>query len=226
MRFATILLSGGLDSTTLLFHAWKNLGYDRIYALSVHYGQRHNREIACATYQAQCVPIVAEHHTIDISFMGELLQSGTTLVTGGNEVPDLEELSDTQRSQPPTYVPNRNMMLLSMAAAYAESQDCRTLLYGAQAQDQYGYWDCTQTFVDRLNHVLSLNRATPIHVDAPFVNLSKGDCLRIGIELGIDYAQTWSCYRGKDKPCQTCPTCVERARAFEQIGQTDPLLHY
>jgi len=97
------------------------------------------------------------------------------------------------------------------------------VFYGAQAQDEYGYWDCTSEFVRRINHVLALNRATPVTVHAPFVMLKKAETVKLGIELGVDFSRTWSCYRGGEKPCGVCPTCVERANAFAAAGAPDPL---
>jgi 7-cyano-7-deazaguanine synthase len=138
-------------------------------------------------------------------------------------VPDLDAIRREQRDQPPTYVPNRNMVLLSLAAAYAETVGAETVFYGAQAQDEIGYWDCTLEFVERLNAVLSLNRGRKITVRAPFADMRKSDVLRLGLELGVDYARTWTCYRGAEKACGTCPSCVERSKAFETVGVPDPL---
>ncbi|MFO7976285.1 MAG: 7-cyano-7-deazaguanine synthase, partial [Candidatus Hydrogenedentota bacterium] len=154
---------------------------------------------------------------------GGLVKRGTSLVNGGSNVPDLAEVADADRGQPSTYVPNRNMMLLSIAAAYAEAHGAADVFYGAQAQDEYGYWDCTTEFVERLNRVLALNRRTAVIVHAPFVGMSKTESLRLGLELGVDYAHTWSCYRGGGKACGTCPTCIERLRAFREAGLPDPV---
>lgn len=220
---AVVLLSGGLDSTTLLHHvAQERGGGAAVFALSFNYGQRHSRELDCAEWQARAVG-VAEHRVIDISFMGPLVAAGTSLVAGGAEVPDLSALDESQLDQPPTYVPNRNMMLLSLAAAYAEARGVREVYYGAQAADDYGYWDCTAAFVERINAVLGLNRRDAVTIQAPFLDKSKADLLRMGMALGVDYGHTWSCYRGGESPCGACPTCVERAKAFAAVGERDPL---
>ena len=139
-------------------------------------------------------------------------------------VPDLAEIDSELLSQPPTYVPNRNMILLSLAAAYAESNDIQDIFYGAQAQDRYGYWDCTSAFLNQINGVLGLNRVSPIRVHAPFVDMPKSDVVKIGLEMGVDYAHTWTCYRGGGRPCGTCPSCTERIAAFEKAGAADPLM--
>tara|TARA_R110001592_G_scaffold48182_6_gene152025 strand:- start:76 stop:570 length:495 start_codon:yes stop_codon:yes gene_type:complete len=160
---------------------------------------------------------------MDITFMGALIQAGSALIEGGEEVPDLDALTTEELTQPPTYVPNRNMMLLSMAAAYAEAHGITDVYYGAQAQDEYGYWDCTRTFLERINNVLVLNRKAPVTVHAPFVAFSKGDTVKKGIALGVDFTQTWSCYRGREEACGTCPTCVERLNAFAANHTKDPI---
>ncbi len=219
---AVVLLSGGMDSTALLHRVVRDGGAHPVHALSFNYGQRHGRELACARWQAAAAG-VARHTVVDVSFFGPLVRSGTALVDGGQGVPDLADVPPDQRDQPPTYVPNRNMMLLSMAAAYAEAHGMADVYYGAQAQDEYGYWDCTATFVHRLNNVLALNRREPVTIRAPFAELSKAAALRIGLALGVDYSQTWSCYRGGGEACGTCPTCVERLKAFEEAGVRDPL---
>ncbi len=219
---AVVLLSGGMDSSCLLHYVAKRLQRAPIYALSFYYRQRHARELICAAFQAEQVG--AAHHEINLAVIGDLLKSGTALVENGAHVPDLADLTDQQRQQPPTYVPNRNMMLLAIAAAFAEANGATEVYYGAQALDEYGYWDCTTAFLERMNNVLALNRNKPVRVCAPFVTMSKADSLRLGIELGLDYAHTWSCYRGEESPCLTCPTCVERQNAFAAVGLPDPLV--
>ena len=219
---AVVLLSGGLDSSVLLHYVSQALQHSPVHTLSFNYGQRHHRELACAEYQSKAVGAIS-HQCIDISFMGQLLQAGSALVEGGADVPDLDSLSEAERTQPPTYVPNRNMMLLSMAAAYTETLELSHLYYGAQAQDEYGYWDCTTQFLERINAVLGLNRKHGVTVYAPFVTRSKAETLNVGLELGVDFAHTWSCYRGGETACGTCPTCVERINAFAACDTPDPL---
>ena len=222
LRPVVVLLSGGLDSSVLVHHVAKELHCPEIHALSFNYGQRHSRELACATAQAKSVT-AASHRVMDITFMGTLLQGGSALIDGGAAVPDLDTLTAEELTQPPTYVPNRNMMLLSMAAAYAEAHGVTDVYYGAQAQDEYGYWDCTTAFLERINAILSLNRKAPVTVHAPFVGFSKGETLKKGLDLHVDFTETWSCYRGGEKACGTCPTCVERLNAFAANKCSDPI---
>lgn len=215
---AVVLLSGGMDSTTLLHYVVKTLGVHAVYALSLVYGQKHARELEMAAWQARAAG-VTEHREVELGFMRDLLRGASALTDPDMAVPDLADLDAKQRMQPLTYVPNRNMMLLSLAVAWAEALGAGRVYYGAQAQDQYGYWDCTVDFIARINDVLALNRNTRIVVEAPFATLSKADVVRMGISLGVDYARTWSCYRGGEAPCGRCPTCVERERAFDAVNR-------
>ena len=223
MTSAVVLLSGGIDSSTLLHYVSRTLGIETIYALSFDYGQRHSRELQAAAAQATAVG-VHEHRSLDICGFGGLTAKGSVLTRPDADIPDLADILEPDREQPPTYVPNRNMVLLSLAAAYAEAHAVHDVYYGAQAQDEYGYWDCTTDFLERINTLLALNRKQLITIHAPFVSKSKADVVRIGLELGVNYAETWTCYSGGDQPCGRCPSCVERAQAFAHTGQSDPLL--
>jgi len=224
IKRALVLLSGGMDSTTLLHHVVRDLDYSGVLTLAYDYGQRHRRELECAAWQANAAG-AESHCVVDMSFAGEMLKGATTLVSEGAAVPDLDSLTAGQLDQPPTYVPNRNMMLLSIGASYAEGQGIEDVYYGAQAVDEYGYWDCTREFVERLNGVLALNRRDAVRIQAPFLDKKKDGILEIGKRLGVDYGHTWSCYRGGEKACGTCPTCRERLAAFEQAGMADPLAY-
>lgn len=221
---AVVLLSGGIDSSVLAHYTARRLGRAPVRALSFQYGQRHARELECARFQAQAAGMAA-HELIDLSFLGPMLQGGSALIDGGGGVPDLRDLPKAALDQPPTYVPNRNMMFLSIAAAYAEACGIHEVFYGAQAQDEYGYWDCTRAFLDRMNDVLALNRREPVRIHAPFIEKRKAETVRLGMELSVDFARTWSCYRGAARPCGTCPTCVERRNAFREAGGKDPLAY-
>lgn len=223
MHAAVVLLSGGLDSSALLRVAIKRECCSPVYALTMQYGQKHARELDCAVFQANSMA-VQEHRVLDISCYADLA-GGVSALTGADvQVPDLQDMPESEKDQPSTYVPNRNMILLSLAAAYAEAKNCCRVYYGAQQQDRYGYWDCTAEFVGRINALLALNRRNPVEVRAPFVGLRKSEVLRLGLELGLDPAQTWTCYRGGALPCNTCPSCVERRAAFQEVGRADPLL--
>jgi len=218
---AVVLLSGGIDSSTLLHYVRRRPDAAEVHALSFRYGQRHARELDMARWQAAAAG-VREHAEIDVSFLAGIVRDASSLVAEGAPVPDMKDLAENEREQPRTYVPNRNMVLLAVAAAYAEARGIRDIFYGAQRQDGFGYWDCSARFVDRLNRTLRLNRRTPVTVHAPFVAMSKGAVVKIGLAMGMDYGHTWTCYRGGRTPCGTCPSCVERSRAFAEAGADDP----
>lgn len=220
MKKALILLSGGVDSATLLAYVRKRMEVSDVIALSFVYGQKHSRELDCARWQAAQLG-ATEHRIIDISFFGDLVEGSSALTDGSIPVPELDAVQAEDRMQPLTYVPNRNMVFLSLAAAFAEAREIADVFYGAQAQDEYGYWDCSQDFVRRINDLFSLNRKGRIRIWAPFAALPKSAVVKIGLELGVDYSHTWTCYRGGDKPCGTCPSCVERRRAFKDAGGED-----
>lgn len=214
------IVSGGMDSVTLLHYVVKEKGRTPA-VLTFQYGQKHQKEVAFAQYHAQQLNC-PDHQILDLTPFTALFAK-SALVDEATAVPDiLDVMGDPQ---PVTYVPNRNMIFLSLAAAYAETMGATAVYYGAQRHDIYGYWDTTPTFLASINELFALNRKTPLRVEAPFVKYSKADLLRIGLDLGIDYAQTWSCYKGADKACGNCPTCAERLQAFAEVGIPDPLLY-
>ncbi len=224
MKNAVVLLSGGIDSSTLLHYVKNVLDVADVGALSFRYGQKHSCELNAAEWQANAVG-VTQFKCVDVSCFGELTHGGSALTDPKIEVPDLTALDRNQLDQPPTYVPNRNMMFLSLAAAWAETIGVQDVFYGAQAQDRYGYWDCTVDFAARINDVLALNRRLPVQVHSPLAEKSKKQVVELGAELGVDFAHTWSCYRGSDLACGRCPTCIERKEAFEAAGVDDPLCY-
>ncbi|MFW5997101.1 MAG: 7-cyano-7-deazaguanine synthase QueC [Lentisphaeria bacterium] len=222
MKSVTVLTSGGLDSTVLLYYVIRHLGIETVFALSFSYGQKHAEELESAVWQCCQLPEVREHRIIDIGDFGRLIKT-STLIVEGDKVPDLRDIDEAELAQPSTYVPNRNMIFLSIAAAFAESHNCEEIYYAAQAHDLYSYWDCTSRFVEKVNAVLALNRKHQIRVKAPFVDMPKSAVVKLGAELGVDFAKTWSCYRGGEFPCGECPTCCERKKAFREVNLKDPL---
>ena len=220
---AVVLLSGGMDSSALVHYVGRELGIGAVRAITFMYGQKHARELEMARLQARSAGVV-EHREADVPLLGELTASASALTDDVIRVPDLADLADGDRDQPSTYVPNRNMVLVALSAAWAESVGVADVYYAAQEQDEYGYWDCTTGFVRAMNEVLSLNRRRTVALHAPFVGMTKADVLKKGLELGVDYSHTWTCYRGGEAPCRTCPSCVERAAAFHRLGVQDPLI--
>jgi 7-cyano-7-deazaguanine synthase len=215
---AVAVVSGGMDSTTLLHYLVKRQGL-RPALLTYAYGQRHAREIDCARTQAEILGLTAPTLFNLTPFKAAFASSA--LVDAGKQIPQAADVEGDP--QPATYVPFRNLIFLTLAAAYAESHGASRVYYGAQRHDLYGYWDTTPDFLDRVNHVYALNRKSAIKIEAPFINYSKADILRLGFELGVDYGMTWSCYLGGKLACGVCPTCVERLNAFAEVGVADPL---
>lgn len=214
LKDGVIICSGGLDSTTLLYYL-HDKGV-KLKAVSFDYGQRHKVELDFAKYHTEKLQI--PHTIIDLKGIFSHIAYSSALL-GGMDVPTLEEVVGDP--QPITYVPFRNMLMLTVAAAIAENTEGEVVYYGAQKHDEYsGYWDTTQEFTSTLQAVFDLNRKVKIKVEAPFVELSKSDLAKMGTELGIDYTQTMTCYNGND--CGTCPTCKDRIRAFQRVGLTDP----
>ncbi len=214
------IVSGGLDSVTLLHYLVRRDGR-RPAVMTFHYGQKHAREVACARLQTAALDLDT-HLVLDLTPVAPLF-ARSALVAADRPIPDAAAVKGDP--QPATYVPNRNMLFLALAVAQAETLDVGRVYYGAQQHDLYGYWDTTPDFVDRLNAVYQLNRHRPVQILAPFVRQSKAELLRLGLELGVDYALTWSCYAGDDLACGRCPTCAERLSAFAAVGQSDPLAY-
>ncbi len=215
---AVAIVSGGMDSTTLLHYLVKKQGLQPA-LLTYAYGQRHAREIDCARAQAEALGL-APPTLFDLTPFKAAFAS-SALVDAGKQIPQAADVEGDP--QPATYVPFRNLIFLTLAAAYAESQGVSQVYYGAQRHDLYGYWDTTPDFLERVNDVYALNRKSAISIEAPFINYSKADILRLGFALGVDYGMTWSCYLGGSVACGTCPTCAERLKAFAEVGAADPL---
>ena len=215
---AVAIVSGGLDSVTLLHYLVKELGR-RPAVITFLYGQKHGREVACARTQTALLGL-DNHLVLDLNPLHPLFAT-SALVAEDVDIPSLDVMRGDP--QPATYVPNRNMIFLALAAAFAESCDVEEIFYGAQRHNMYGYWDTTADFLARLNRVYRLNRKSPVTIRAPFVDRSKTELLRLGLALDVDFADTWSCYEGGEAACGRCPTCAERLQAFSNLGLEDPL---
>ena len=217
---AVVLFSGGLDSTTALYLA-KNKGYE-VYALSFNYGQSHNREIKAATDVVEAVG-VEEHIIVETNMSA---WGGSSLTDGEVEIP---EGDDAKEEIPSTYVPARNMIFLSYAASYAEAVGAQHVFIGVSEVDYSGYVDCRQEFIDAMEN--AINKGTvcaveddnPIKIHAPFINMTKAEEIELGMELGVDYSLTWTCYRGGEIACGDCDSCVLRLKAFAEAGYQDPV---
>lgn len=211
---SVIIVSGGMDSVTLL-HDVHSQG-DEIYAITFDYGQRHKKEIGCAKWN--CDKLNIPHKIIPLSVLNEIAPSSLTRTD--TDVPEGEYDGENMKQ---TVVPNRNMVMLSLAASYAIGIGATKLYYGAHSGDHTIYPDCRPEFVAAMNKVLSLCDWHQIELVVPYLDGNKETILKRGYELGVDYAYTWTCYNGREKACGKCGSCDERLAAFKAIGQNDPL---
>ena len=222
-----VLSSGGVDSTTCLAMAVKEVGAENVLALSVYYGQKHDKEIQAAKKVAEYYGVRRMELDLSVIFAG----SNCSLLKQSTEDIPLEsyaqQIEETHGEKPvSTYVPFRNGLFLSSAASIALSHGCSKIMYGAHADDAAGaaYPDCSVDFVNAMNQAIYLGSGNQLTIEAPFVSLTKADVVKKGLELGVPYELTWSCYEGGEKPCGKCGTCIDRRRAFELNGTIDPLL--
>lgn len=211
---AVLVLSGGLDSTTLLYqlNAW---GY-KVHAVTFDYGQRHRREIECAIINAR--EARARHHIVDLSKVAGVWSESALL--GSGPVPLARYGRENMKK---TVVPNRNMVMLSISAAYAIKHKIQNLFIGIHAGDHDIYPDCLPDFYQNLRKALMICDYDPVDLRAPFLNTPKHEIVKKGLALGVDYSNTWTCYEGEELPCGECGSCRERLQAFELNGAKDPL---
>ena len=219
-----VILSGGMDSTIAMRLAVEKYGKENVSALTFFYGQKQKREIEMARMSTNMLGV--KHKVVDASFLGEISKGFSANVDTDMVMPTIKDVLGDPR--PKTYVPNRNMILMSIAAAYAEVNNVDTVICGLQVHDEYGYHDTTQRWVDKINDVLSENRIIKIKLTAPFSKLSKFDELEILRELDGNLmltAFTLTCYNPNDQheSCGKCPSCSERIANFAKIGTWDPV---
>jgi len=220
MSKALVILSGGMDSTILLHHVAKRLKIEEIYAITFNYGQRIIREIDCAKYQALETGIV-EHKIINMDFFRDISKM-SALTNTDLKIPKARD--DIGNAQPLSYVPFRNLLLLTTAAGWAESVGANDLYYGAvQTDDFSGYWDCTSLFLNKVNEVYNLNRKNTIKVNAPFMTWSKDRVVKEGIDLNVNFNRTHTCYEGTEVACGECVSCSARIKAFIDNKTIDPI---
>lgn len=223
---ALVLCSGGVDSTTLLAMAVEKYGTKNTYALSISYGQRHEKEIDAARRVAQVYGV--EQRFLDLASI--FAESDCSLLShSSQEVPQssyADQLEGSSGGTVSTYVPFRNGLFLSSAASMALSLGCSVLYYGAHHDDWAGnaYPDCSREFVEAMNRAIVEGTGGQLRMEAPFVEWSKADIVKRGLALQVPYELTWSCYEGGDDPCGVCATCLDRIRAFELNGVQDPLM--
>lgn len=226
---AIVLSSGGVDSTTCVGLAVSLYGAENVITASLYYGQKHSKELECARKVAEYYKV--PHIEKDISTVMEysncpLLAKSTEKIKHQSYA---EQIAENGEGRVSTYVPYRNGLLLSIAAAIADSMfpgQPVNIYYGAHADDAAGraYADCSPEFVQAINKAISIGTYGNVHVIAPLINSNKASVVKLGLSLKVPYELTWSCYEGEEKPCGKCGTCIDRANAFKANGIEDPAL--
>lgn len=212
-----VLLSGGMDSVTALYHAVEN--YEVISGLSFDYGAKHNdKEIPFAKWH--CERFNIPHQIVEAKFIGDLFTS--SLLIGDEKIPEGHYEDEVMKK---TVVPFRNGIMLSIACGYAESIGAAGVLIAAHSGDHAIYPDCRNNFMESMGEAMRLGTYEGIELIAPFIKIDKTEIARIGNSFGLDFAQTWSCYKGHDLHCGLCGTCIERKEAFALAGLDDPTVY-
>lgn len=224
---ALVLSSGGVDSTTALAMAIEKYGKENVVALSVSYGQKHDKELRAAKAVAEYYGV--EQLFLDLSLIFQY-SNCSLLQQSDQEIPEesyAQQIEKTGGTTPvSTYVPFRNGLFLSAAASVALSKECSVIYYGAHADDAAGaaYPDCSQAFHDAMNQAIYEGSGKQLRIEAPFVGKTKADIVALGLKHHVPYQLTWSCYEGKEEPCGKCGTCIDRAKAFAANGVSDPAI--
>ena len=225
MHKAVVLSSGGLDSTTCVGYAVKIHGAENVSTVSCYYGQKHDKEIKAAKAVADYYGV--DHYEMDLS---EIFKHSNCalLKTSDQEIVHEDYASQTSKGKVNTYVPFRNGLMLSAAATLAMSlypEDTVEIYIGVHADDVAGnaYADCSIEFADAMRHAILQGTYNQVNVIAPFVRMNKAQIVKTGINIGVPYELTWSCYEGGEKQCGTCGTCIDRKKAFEENGIEDPV---
>ncbi|TFH86662.1 7-cyano-7-deazaguanine synthase QueC [Billgrantia azerbaijanica] len=214
-RATVVIYSGGMDSFTVL-HRARREGL-AIHALSFDYGQRHARELEVAA--RVCQRLGVPHQVVDIRAIHGLIDA-SALTDASREMPEGDYGEANLKD---TVVPNRNMILLSLAIAKAVNIGAGRVDYGAHGGDHMLYPDCRPEFVERMNAVAGIANFEPVTIHAPYLRSTKAQILAEGLAMGLDYADTWTCYRGEALACGRCGSCRERLAAFAANGACDPL---
>lgn len=219
---AICLFSGGLDSATTLYCA-KEEGYEPL-ALSIYYGQTHSKELESAKKMVSKLGI--EHEVVSIS----LPWGGSALLDDKISIPNNRQFSEMSSEIPVTYVPARNTIFLSLATSYAEAKNAQAIFIGANAIDYSGYPDCRPEYLAEFETLIRLGtkagvEGKAIKIKAPLLRLKKSEIIKLAVRLGVPLEYTWSCYRGGERPCGHCDSCLLRAQGFSEAHLEDPALH-
>lgn len=225
---AVVLFSGGIDSTTCLAKAIDKYGVDDVLALSLFYGQKHDKEVACA--ESIVTHYGVDHVTKDLSTVMEfsncsLLKQSTDEIKHQSYSEQLAEMGGEGTVD--TYVPFRNGLMISCASSIALSVGAEVIYYGAHADDSAGraYPDCTPEFWNAMNEAIYQGSGLQLTLEAPLLHMNKAGVVALGLSLNAPYELSWSCYEGHEKACGTCGTCIDRKQAFVDNGIVDPILY-
>ena len=209
-----VLLSGGVDSVCALYHSKEQ--YDVISALSFNYGRKHNhKELPHASYH--CEKLNIPHVVVNIDFINKYFGNG--LAENNINIPDSSFNKEDIKKH---FVPFRNGIMLSIAAGFAESNGVLGVVIAAHSGDYSIYPDCREKFLKSMLHSIETGTYNGVKIIRPFVFMTKDQVTKIGRELGVDFARTWSCYKGNEKHCGECDTCIDRKNAFSSAGIADP----
>lgn len=210
---AVVIFSGGIDSTVLVYDV-KGLGYEAC-PITFYYGQKHAKELEMA--HKTCERLGLKYKLVDVESLGKIAPSA---LTREEEIPKAQYDEESMKQ---TVVPNRNMVFLSLATAYAIGIGASWVFFGAHGGDHALYPDCRPTFVKAMEQAISLCDYSIVSLKTPYLYYTKADILRLGVELEVDYSLTWSCYEGGKLACGKCGTCRERLEAFREVNLEDPI---
>lgn len=222
MSQAIVLFSGGIDSTTALY--WALHRYERVFPVTFDYGQRHRLEIRMARKLARKLKLSHTILKINLNKVG-----GSSLTDNSLPLPQYETLEEIETGVPLTYVPFRNGIFLSLAAAWAEVHGVHDIICGFNVIDSPNYPDTSEAFVQAMEKAIHCGTRAVfgdqgIKILAPLVKMKKSEIIQLGISLGADYSYSLSCYRGEEIPCLKCSSCLLRKRGWEELGLEDPLI--
>ena len=219
MSKAVVPISGGLDSSVILSIACKE--HADVYAITYDYGQKHNKELLYAGCQVDQYKNIEDHKIVDIKFFKDIAPTSSLTNNNIKVAHARDVLGDAQTVN---YVPFRNMMMLSIACSYAESVGANNVYHGSALVDsQAGYWDGSSEFLEQINNLTALNRKNRIEIEAPLIQLSKKEIINLGLDNGVNFKDTWTCYEGKDLACGYCTACSSRIQGFLDNKMKDPI---